>query len=188
MRLKLRWGRGRFPRGRSTPAQIALVVLLLLIAGRWLRQQPTPFPSAEPGVFVVKRAVDGDTLLLQDGRRVRLIGVDTPETKHPRRPVEPFGPEASAFTRDHVEGRSVRLEFDKERRDRYGRILAYVYQEEGDWLLNEELIRAGLGRAVTRFPYSAAMKRRFRNAEQQAREAGEGIWSTESRPQIPQRR
>jgi len=183
MRLKLRGG---FRRGRSTPARIALVVLLLLIAGRWLRRQPDPAPNAQPGLFVVERAVDGDTLLLQDGRRVRLIGVDTPETKHPHRAVEPFGPEACAFTRDHVEGRTVRLEFDKERRDRYGRMLAYVYQ--GDWLLNEELIRAGLGRAVTHFPYSTAMKRRFRNAQRQAREAGKGIWSTESPPQIPPRR
>jgi micrococcal nuclease len=130
----------------------------------------------EPGATVrVRRVVDGDTLLLADHTRVRLLGVDTPETKRPDTPVEPFGPEASEFARAHVEGRVVRLEFDKERRDKYDRVLAYVYL--GDWFLNEELIRAGLGRAITNHPYSESMKRRFRAAEKEAREARRGIWS-----------
>lgn len=162
-------------RRRLTKQRVALLILLLIIAGRWFRPPPDASPTAQPGLFVVQRAVDGDTLLLEDGRRVRLIGVDTPETKHPELPVQPFGPEAAAFTSKMVGGKAVLLEFDKERRDRHGRILAYVYAD--DLFLNEELIRRGLGRAITRFPYSAAMKRRFRIAEQQARESGLGIWS-----------
>ena len=71
--------------------------------------------------------MDGDTLLLNSGGTVRLIGVDTPETKHPEKPVEYFAEEAYRFTKQMVEGKEVRLEFDQTRRDRYGRIFAYVY-------------------------------------------------------------
>jgi len=71
----------------------------------------------------VKKVVDGDTLLLTNGEYVRLIGVDTPETKHPQKPVEYFGKEAFQFTKGMVEGKEVRLEYDQTRRDRYNRIL-----------------------------------------------------------------
>jgi micrococcal nuclease len=135
---------------------------------------PPVIPS--PGsTALVERAIDGDTLLLADHTRLRLLGVNTPETKRPDWPVEPFGPEAQEFTRTHVEGRRVRLEFDKERRDKYDRVLAYVYVDE--WLLNEELIRAGLGRAITNHPYSETMKRRFRAAQREAQLKRRGIWS-----------
>ena len=67
------------------------------------------------------------------------------------------------------------LQFDRERQDRYHRVLAYVYRD--DWMLNEELIRAGFSRAETRFPYSSAMKRRFRAAEKEARENNRGLWA-----------
>jgi micrococcal nuclease len=134
--------------------------------------------------------VDGDTLLLANLARVRLIGVDAPETVDPNRPPEPFGREAAEFTRQAVEGRVVRLEFDRERTDRYGRFLAYVYV--GQSLVNEELVRAGLGRAETRFRYRGDMKRRFLDAEEEARSDARGIWSAHgqprsSRPQVPQR-
>jgi micrococcal nuclease len=76
----------------------------------------------------VTRVIDGDTLVLDGGERVRLIGVDTPETVHPNKPVERFGKEASGFTRKMAEGKQVRLEYDAETagHDRYGRTLAYV--------------------------------------------------------------
>ena len=73
--------------------------------------------------YIVKKVIDGDTLLLTNGEYVRLIGVDTPETKHPEKPVEYFGKEACQFTKGMVEGKKVRLEYDQTRRDRYGRIL-----------------------------------------------------------------
>jgi len=128
-------------------------------------------------VVIVQRVVDGDTLLLEEGTRVRLIGVDTPESVAPNRPVEPLGTEAAEFTRSQVEGRHVTLGFDRERRDRYRRILAYVYVD--DRLLNEELIRAGFSRAETRFPYDPEMKRRFRTAEDEARGAHRGLWAAQ---------
>ena len=71
----------------------------------------------------MKKVVDGDTLLLTNGKYVRLIGVDTPETKHPQKPVEYFGKEAFQFIKGMVEGKEVRLEYDQTRRDRYNRIL-----------------------------------------------------------------
>jgi endonuclease YncB( thermonuclease family) len=71
----------------------------------------------------VKKVMDGDTLLLTNGKYVRLIGVDTPETKHPQKPVKYFGKEAFQFIKDMVEGKEVRLEYDQTRRDRYNRIL-----------------------------------------------------------------
>jgi len=127
---------------------------------------------------VVERVVDGDTLLLQSGERVRLIGVDTPEIKHPKKPVEYFGKEASAFTWRMVEGKRVRLEFDqanavRAHKDRYGRTLAYVFLEDGT-LLNAEIIKQGYGHAYTQFPFSRMEE--FRRLEREAREQGRGLW------------
>ncbi len=98
------------------------------------------------------RVVDGDTIILNGKERVRLIGVDTPETVHPRRPVQYFGKEASAFTKRMIEGKKVRLEYDQTRKDRYGRTLAYVYLEDGTHL-NAEIVKQGYGHAYTRFPF-----------------------------------
>ncbi len=169
--------RRRRVRLRSIPSTWAVLVLAFLIAARYFGQQEEPRDAVfrSPGPFRVTRVVDGDTLVLAGGHRIRLIGVDTPETKHPNKPVEPLGPEASQFTQRHVEGRNVTLKFDRERIDRYHRILAYVYV--GDWFLNEELILAGFSRAETRYPFDANIKRRFRNAEQTAREQRRGIWA-----------
>jgi len=127
---------------------------------------------------VVERVVDGDTLLLQSGERVRLIGVDTPEIKHPKKPVEYFGKEASAFTRRMVAGKRVRLEFDqanavRAHKDRYGRTLAYVFLEEGT-LLNAEIIKQGYGHAYTQFPFSRMEE--FRRLEREARQEERGLW------------
>lgn len=154
-----------------------LLFAALLILQLWSRwgDRAEPFRFDAGASYAVERVVDGDTLLLEDRTRVRLLGVDTPETKHPDRPVDPLGLQAAEFMRRHVEGRAVRLEFDRERRDRFGRVLAYVYA--GDLLLNEELIRAGYSRAETYFPYSEQMKRRFRAAEEQARGARRGGWA-----------
>jgi micrococcal nuclease len=120
------------------------------------------------------RVIDGDTLELEGGERVRLIGVNTPESVDPRRPVEPYGKEAAAFTRRLAERQQVRLEFDHERRDEYGRTLAYVYLPDGT-LLNREIIRQGYGYAYTRFAYRRTAE--FVQAERDAREHGRGLWS-----------
>ncbi|REJ67992.1 MAG: thermonuclease [Planctomycetota bacterium] len=165
-----------YRRRRPFSAAVVLVVVLLLAARFYLAEPPAaePPPLVE-GDYVVRRVVDGDTLLMTDGVRVRLIGVDTPETVKPDAPVEPWGKEAAEFTRNFVAGGNVRLRFDRERLDDFGRTLAYVYV--GEAMLNEELIRAGLSPARTRFRYAPAMKKRFRTAEDEARRAGRGIWS-----------
>jgi micrococcal nuclease len=180
MRRRPRLPPFRLPR-RPWQAFLLLVLILALAALRQWR--PELFDRAEPqplgaGTHRVERVVDGDTLVLADlDEHVRLIGADTPETVKPNWPVEPWGPEATAFTGQFLAGGQVRLEFDGEPRDKYGRILAYVWV--GDRMLNEELIRAGLARAELQYHYSTAMKTRFRHAEAEARAARRGIWSIE---------
>jgi len=146
---------------------------------RWWqsRREPAPPEALTEGTYAVGRVVDGDTLVLANGARVRLIGADTPETVKPDHPVEPFGAEATEFTERFVAeaGGQVRLQFDRERLDDYGRFLAYVF--DGERMLNEELIREGLATAKTHFRYAASMKTRFRRAEDEAKRAGRGIWS-----------
>ena len=134
-------------------------------------------PTLAPAVATaqrVERVVDGDTIVVEGVGRVRLIGVDTPETVSTRRPVEFFGREASAFTKRLLEGRRVRLEYDWERTDRYGRTLAYVHLADGT-LANAEIIRQGYGHAYTRFPFRYLD--RFRRLEREARSAGRGLWN-----------
>jgi micrococcal nuclease len=155
---------------------VALVVAAIVLARQSSDAPSSPDTLAE-GTYAVRRVVDGDTLLLANGARVRLIGADTPETVKPNAPVEPWGPEASQFTRDFMDQGhgEVRLQMDSERVDKYGRFLAYVFV--GDRMLNEELIRAGLARAKTQYHYSESMKTRFRRAEEEARRESRGIWS-----------
>jgi micrococcal nuclease len=126
--------------------------------------------------YAVERVVDGDTVLLANGARVRLIGVDTPEAAYDGRPAEPWAREATQFTERFVAEGRVLLRFDRERVDRHGRFLAYVWV--GERMLNEELLRAGLARARTEFRYRDSVKRTFRRAEAEARDARRGIWST----------
>ena len=156
-----------------------MLALALVIAARyWWGETPRPTPGEPlaPGTYDVVRVVDGDTILFAPHTVVRLIGVDTPETVRPNFPVEPFGPEATAFTRRFLAGGTARLSFDRERVDRFGRFLAYVWV--GERMLNEELLRAGLARWEPNYNYSGEIKRRFRAAQQQARTADRGIWST----------
>jgi micrococcal nuclease len=133
---------------------------------------PASAPALQASLLVMK-VVDGDTLKLSDRQTIRLIGVDTPETKHPTKPVQYFGKEASAFTKRMAEGKSVTLEFDQQRVDKYGRTLAYVYLADGQ-LLNAEIIKQGYGFAYTRFPFKYMEE--FRAYEREAREAGRGLW------------
>lgn len=128
--------------------------------------------AAVPGQLV-ERVVDGDTIIVEGVGRVRLIGVDTPETVHPSRPVEFFGKDASAFTKGLLEGKRVRLEYDQERQDRYGRTLAYVYLTDGTFV-NAEIIRRGYGHAYTRFPFRHVEA--FRQFEREARNNRRGLW------------
>jgi micrococcal nuclease len=126
------------------------------------------------GIQHVKRVIDGDTFELIDGERVRLIGIDTPETARGRRVDEPFADVATEFTRSMVEGRDVRLEFDVQLRDRYGRLLAYVYLDDGTFL-NAELVRLGFATVAT-YPPNVTFADEFLHLQREARKAKRGVW------------
>lgn len=134
-------------------------------------------PASQVYAQLVTRVIDGDTLVVQGVGTVRLIGVDPPETVDPRRPVQFFGKEASAFTHRIAQGKVVRLEFDAERKDRYGRTLAYVYLPDGTFL-NGEIVKQGHGHAYTQFPF--IYLEQFRGYEREAREASRGLWAAEA--------
>jgi micrococcal nuclease len=160
---------------------LALTILLGLLAacGMTPTGDPTgPGTSGDgPGAPArVMRVVDGDTammLLGGDEVRVRFIGIDTPESVAPDQPVECYGKQASAYTTSRLEGRTVRLELDVERTDRYGRTLAYVWI--GHELFNETLVAQGYA-LVTTYPPDVKYVDRFVAAQREAREAGRGLW------------
>jgi micrococcal nuclease len=162
---------------------VVVCALGLLLAGRTVAQDeapPTPVFdfTGRPALNVV-RVVDGDTIVVRDGesdRTVRLIGVDTPETVDPRRPVQAFGREASTFTANLLKGERVwlRSDGDRPRTDRYGRALAYVFRYPEGLFVNLEIVRQGYGLAYTVFPFE--YKKLFLYYERGAREAGKGVW------------
>lgn len=154
---------------------LALVAALVLLAA-CDRSETTSRSTGGGGDVLVTRVVDGDTaeMLIEGGEvDVRFIGIDTPETVAPGQPVECYGQEASAYTESRLEGRTVRLEYDVERTDRYGRTLAYVWI--GDELFNETLVAEGYA-LVTTYPPNVAYVDRFVAAQREAREAGRGLW------------
>ena len=171
----------RFSRKRSKQI-IGLGVALLIIAVRWWTGEPlTDAPTSgdlAPGEYDVERVVDGDTILLRKGHaRVRFQGIDTPETVKEGTAVESWGPEASAYTKKFIReaGWRVRLEFDGEPTDQYGRYLVFIWSEGR--MLNEELVHQGLARAKLGYDYSNAKKNLLRRAQDKARRERRGIWS-----------
>lgn len=144
---------------------LALSVLLIL---------STTCAASGKELYKVLRTVDGDTIVLEKIGKVRLIGVDTPETKHPKKPVEYFGKEASKFLTEMLEGKSVSIEYDQTIKDKYNRTLGYVYLEDGT-LVNGKIIEEGYGFAYTRFPF--ARLEQFRTLERGAREKSKGLWN-----------
>lgn len=125
---------------------------------------------------MVTRVVDGDTIVVGPEERVRLIGIDTPESVKPGTPVECFAREAGAFLEKLLEGRRVRLELDVEERDRYGRLLAYVYRRSDGLFVNAELVRRGYATVAT-FPPNVRHVEEFVRLQREARAAGRGLWS-----------
>jgi len=159
------------------------VALFLLTACGTREAEPGPTMGPATALLpsgidvVVRQVVDGDTLEVTGGERVRLIGIDTPETKAPDRPVGCFGQEASRFTATVVPaGTAVRLVGDAEQRDRYGRLLAYVYRRADGLFLNAELLRRGFAQLLT-IPPSVAHTDEFAALARQAREGSQGLWS-----------
>jgi micrococcal nuclease len=154
---------------------VLLAIVAAVVLRPWEQLAPSEAEPASVSAYVV-RAVDGDTIEVSfDGRRedVRYIGVDTPETVKPDTPVQCFGPRASAFDHGLVEHQRVRLVFGVERRDVYGRLLAYVYL--GKRFVNAELVRRGFARTLTIAP-NDRFARRFKRLENAASRAGRGLW------------
>ena len=124
---------------------------------------------------LVTRVVDGDTIELETGQKVRYIGVNSPESVDPRRSVQCFGKEASDYNKQLVEGKKVKLVKDISEVDKYGRLLRYVYLADGTFV-NLTLVRNGYARAST-FPPDVHFSKLFVAAEREAREEGKGLWS-----------
>jgi micrococcal nuclease len=159
-----------------------ILVVLLALGYGWERVGPGGGHGSSGGgkqTARVLRVVDGDTILVSlDGaqERVRYIGVDTPETVKPRTPVQCFGKKASAENERLVAGRRVRLVVDREARDRYGRMLAYVYRASDGLFVNAELIRGGYATPLRITP-NISHAEQFRTLALQARRSGRGLWS-----------
>ena len=164
--------------------------LLLLggfILGRVSKNTPTTTPmltssplstetSVLPAVsesFKVTRVIDGDTIEIEGGEKVRYLGIDTPETVDPRKPVQCFGIEASKKNKELVEEKTVRLEKDITDRDKYSRLLRYVWVD--DLFVNLELVKQGYASSYT-YPPDVKYEKEFLAAEKEAREAERGLW------------
>ena len=161
----------------------AIAALLVLAGAACADRDPPPAPSPASGNLpagvdvAVHKVVDGDTLEVTGGERVRLIGVDTPETVAEDRPQGCFGKEASRFTASVVPpGTAVRLVGDAEQRDRYGRLLAYVYRRSDGLFVNAELLRRGFAQLLT-IPPNIAHTDEFSVLARQAREGAQGLWA-----------
>ncbi|MEJ2079046.1 MAG: thermonuclease family protein [Acidobacteriota bacterium] len=152
--------------GTSAAVIAGLVAAVFLLSG--------PLSGQSELADRVERVVDGDTVILARLGRTRLIGVDSPETVRPGYPVERFGRQASEFARRTLLGRNVRLEFDRERRDKHGRSLAYLYLPDGR-CFDRELIRQGFAFAYTLYPFKYRLE--YLRLEDEARRAGVGMWA-----------
>jgi len=122
----------------------------------------------------VARVIDGDTIELEDDRRVRYIGIDTPETVNSQKPVQCYGKEAYLENKKLVEGKEIEMEKDISEADHYGRLLRYVWAE--GIFVNEFLVREGFAHAVT-FAPDVKYQELFLEAERKAREESKGFWS-----------
>lgn len=142
--------------------------------------------SACAHTFTASRAVDGDTIELTDGQKIRMIGVDTPEsfnntklardakaTGQPSSEMQGLGKQSAEYTQSLVAGQSVKLEYGKERKDKYGRTLAYVFLPNGK-MVNREIIQQGYGCFYGRFPF--AYKQDFKAAQDDAKSHNRGLW------------
>jgi len=172
--------------------QIQVVVLVAAsLAYMGIKNIPlskgAPAKGAEDKLYYVSRVVDGDTLKLSGGERVRLIGVDTPEVHYSDKLlrdakksgkdiayIQAMGKKASEFTKSLCADKRVRLEFDAEKRDRYGRLLAYVYLEDGTFV-NAKIIEEGYGQVMT-IPPNVKYADLFLQLQREARENARGLW------------
>ena len=144
-------------------------------------------PSLASDYFTVRHVSDGDTIVLDNGKKVRLIGIDTPEMRDESRNqknaarnhlsaeiVNDFAARAKFFVTDQIQGKKVRLEYDWQRTDKYGRTLAYVYREPDGYFLNAEIVRQGYGFGYFAFPFRYSHV--FYDYMKEARTQKRGLW------------
>jgi micrococcal nuclease len=166
-------------------ALLGLVLIMLLSAGGYSVNQrgevatPNLTSAPPPGYYAVTKVSDGDTFnvsIAGKNETVRLVGIDTPETHDPRKPVQCFGKVASDKAHELLDGKSVRLEADPggDDRDKYHRLLRYAYLPDGTFY-NQYMVQQGYAFAYTVFPNSKLEQ--FRGWEREAREANRGLWA-----------
>jgi micrococcal nuclease len=165
-------------RARYKPNSFWLAIVLVLGIGLGLGAGCSLWHSANVSTYekaVVSRVIDGDTIELQNGSRVRYLGINTPETVHPTEPLQPFGPQASARNKELVEGKTVYLQKGTRDTDVYGRLLRYVYSEDGTFV-NAELVAEGYAEAYI-FDTDDWYSQTLVQLEQYARMRKIGMWA-----------
>lgn len=168
-------------RRRHKFSLIGLILAILFVVATqsgWLDSPAQKAQKLQPGLYPIAHFVDGDTVDVDmDGHveTVRFIGIDTPETHKPHTPVQCYGPEAASYTKSLIGSNRVRLQADNldTNRDRYGRLLRYVYLPDGT-LLEDKLVSEGYAFAYIQFPFEK--KQQIASEEQQAKTAGKGLW------------
>ena len=169
---------------RQLKAISALILGLIGLTAQhfgWLQPVKQAAAVNQPGLYKVSEYIDGDTIVVDmngSDEKLRFIGVDTPETHDPRKAVQCYGQAAAGFTKNMIakQGGRVRLEADplNTNRDRYGRLLRYIYLPDGA-LVNAEIIKQGYGFAYTGFPFTKTDE--FINYQKQARQGSLGLWN-----------
>ncbi len=180
----------------SRKRKLSILYFFFVLVAAWffnktLPKNTSPAPSPSPTNVVkissssaefakVTRIVDGDTIEIESGEKVRYIGVDTPELHHPKKSVQCFGREAMEKNKELVEGKTVRLKKDVSNTDRYGRLLRFVYLENDiasseAIFVNDYLVREGFAHTAT-FPPDVKFSELFRASEREARENNRGLW------------
>lgn len=166
---------------QSVTLVMAIISLFIYIGQEmgWFTRAADNLEAYQPGTYAVSRFSDGDTIVVDMNgtpETIRFIGVDTPETSDPRKAVQCYGPAASAYTKNKIGSQRVRLSADAQssNRDRYNRLLRYVYLPDGT-LLNQKLISEGYGFYYPYFPFTKSAD--FENAQKAAQTAGKGLWT-----------
>lgn len=168
---------------------IILLVLLILLTGCTTAKSSQKEPAgkkpagtgslqnAGPGMYTVVRVIDGDTIVISyngNSEKLRFIGVNTPEINHPEKGAEPFGVEAAEYTQKLLENQTIRLKFDVQQRDEYGRLLGYVFLVDGTFF-NARLLQEGYAQVMT-VPPNDKYAEDFVWLEREARKAEKGLW------------
>ena len=170
-------GQRRRSRSPMTPATMAVLIFVVLAALRIVVFRSDLTSDGKPRTkAVVKYVIDGDTFDLNDGQRVRMLGIDAPEAGFRGKQKEPFSEEATAWLRDRIQGHEILLRIDHPKTDRYGRTLAWVFDQDGT-LVNQQMLLAGRAKLLADFGLPADLEPGLREAESEARIRKLGLWA-----------